>query len=149
MTYEDWSDVLFSKESMLYQHLDRFLSALVYVENRGGSRSSRPYIYTKENQDLLDSICNINTFRLRSVKPIEQQTSYLHNVVFEVEQNDYQYDSRNYLIHGKVDSNVFRGNMHSFLKNLIKNKLKYDKTRGMYYSLDTKNYIVGKSMLSQ
>jgi len=47
MTYEDWSDVLFSKESMLYQHLDRFLSGLVYVENRGGTRSEKPYIYTK------------------------------------------------------------------------------------------------------
>ena len=149
MTYEDWSDVLFSKESMLYQHLDRFLSGLVYVENRGGTRSEKPYIYTKQNQDLLDSITSINTFRLRSIKPIEQQTSYLHNVVFEVEQNDYQYDSRHYLIHGKVDSNVFKGNIHSFLKNLIKNKLKYDKIRNMYYSLDTKNYIAGKSMLNQ
>ena len=147
---QDWTNVNIGNYK-LHQLFDRSLVSFVYPEII--NRQPNQDIFKGENFELIKNILEqkntgFDGVYLRAIKPIEDKTQRSHNVIFEIIQDNdsYTYQGLPFLLHGKIDSAAFYGNLGYFLQNIFKYKLRMT-NNNIPFSLDNNRYRNGQSKI--
>lgn len=137
----DWTSIGGLSKYSLTQQLDGFLKSLVYPATMVDIVSKK-IEENKEDRQFLSEILKhiqIQEVYYRALKrPIEQQSR--SGIFYKIIQTDYNFDGKPYLIHGKVDSPSFYGNLNDWVQDIVENKVHMN-TSNVPQSKDNTRYI--------